>query len=77
MSAADDVAEHIRGSLMDLRRRLDTQTAVEVTRAVMRGAAEALHDLSQHEDAGGPIEPRPQALEPFDSEPSALRRKAH
>lgn len=47
MSATDDVAEHIRGSLMDLRRRLDSETAIEIARAVMSGATRALKDLSE------------------------------
>jgi hypothetical protein len=46
MSTADDVRVYIRGSLLDLERRLDTQTAVEIARAVVEGATQALEDLS-------------------------------
>lgn len=46
MSAADEVTSHIRGSLLDLRRRLDADVAIEVTRAVMLGAAQALRELT-------------------------------
>ena len=35
MSAAEDVARHIHGSLVDLRRRVDADVAIEVARAVI------------------------------------------
>ncbi len=53
MTASEDVTEHIRGSLLDLRRRLDADVAIEVARAVMLGAAQALRELSGDGEAGG------------------------
>jgi hypothetical protein len=62
MNAADDVAEHIRGSLMDLRRRLDAETAIEIARAVLSGATRALQDLSDD-----PSDHEPPLLKPIDT----------
>jgi len=45
MSATDVVVEHIRGSLLDLRRRLDSETVADIARAVMLGADQALRAL--------------------------------
>lgn len=47
MSAADEVASHIHGSLLDLRRRLDAEVAIDVARAVLEGATRALAELTQ------------------------------
>ncbi len=47
MSAAEDVAQHIYGSLLDLRRRLDAEVALEVARAVVDGASRAVEELSE------------------------------
>ena len=50
MSAAEDVARHIHGSLLDLRRRVDTEVAIEVARAVVEGATRALEELTEDLD---------------------------
>ena len=47
MSAAEDVARHIHGSLVDLRRRVDADVAIEVARAVIEGANRALEELTE------------------------------
>jgi hypothetical protein len=55
MSATEDVARHIHASLVDLRRRLDTEVAIEVARAVIEGASRALDELTEAiEDKSGP-----------------------
>lgn len=54
MSATDDVRLYICGSLMDLRRKLDVETAREIAHAVLLGASQALRDLSE---TGGSDEP--------------------
>ena len=46
MNRAEDVAEHIYASLVDLRRKVDVEVAMEVARAVADGAARALGTLS-------------------------------
>jgi hypothetical protein len=50
MSASEEVSRHIHGSLLDLRRRVDTEIAIEVARAVAEGAARALEDLVEELD---------------------------
>ena len=68
MSAADDVAEHIHGSLIDLRRRLDMETAIQVARAVVVGASQALRELSEDTGASGErFLPEGRALAPVDT----------
>ncbi len=47
MSVAEDVAQHIHGSLLDLRRRLDPDVVIEVARAIVEGATRALGDLAE------------------------------
>jgi cob(I)alamin adenosyltransferase len=70
MSAADEVAIHIHGSLLDLRRRLDARTAIEVARAVVRGAEQALRTLSDEDGPdlvdAGPVERSSDKLGLFD-----------
>ena len=54
MDAAEDVAAHIHGSLLDLRRRLDTEIALAVARAVVMGATRAIQELNEGmDDPGG------------------------
>jgi hypothetical protein len=50
MSAAEEVSRHIHGSLLDLRRRVDTEVAIDVARAVAEGAARALEELVRELD---------------------------
>jgi hypothetical protein len=50
MSATEEVSRHIHGSLLDLRRRVDTEVAIEVARAVAEGAARALDELTEELD---------------------------
>jgi len=66
MSAAEDVARHIHGSLLDLRRRVDGDVAIAVARAVVEGASRALEDLIDDGEPApgalavpGPVSPRP------------------
>lgn len=49
MSATDDVVEHIRGSLLDLRRRLDSDVVADIARAVRKGAEEALTEITDED----------------------------
>lgn len=51
MGAADEVADHIRASLLDLRRRLDASVARQIAQAVLDGATRALAELSVLDDA--------------------------
>ena len=59
MSTAEDVSQHIHGSLLDLRRRLDADVALEVARAVLEGAARAVRDLTETPDdqSAAPVPP--------------------
>ena len=54
MSATDDVRLYIRGSLTDLRRKLDVETAREIAHAVLLGASQALKDLSEAAEQDDP-----------------------
>jgi len=67
MSAAEDVARHIHGSLLDLRRRVDTEVAIEVARAVVEGATRALEELSEDLDRASKAST---VQEPMNSGPS-------
>jgi len=67
MSAAEDVARHIHGSLLDLRRRVDTEVAIEVARAVVEGATRALEELTEDLDRASKAST---VQEPMNSRPS-------
>lgn len=65
MSTAEDVSQHIHGSLLDLRRRLDADVALEVARAVLEGATRAIRDLAEPPDdqSAAPVQPGQQRLD--------------
>jgi hypothetical protein len=61
MNTAEDVADHIYGRLLDLRRTVDTSVAIAVARAMIDGANRAIDELSLLEGGAAP-EPKPEAF---------------
>ncbi len=65
MDVAEDVRSHIHDSLLDLRRRLERETVLQIARAVLAGASDALSELAESEP-GPAVEER--AFEPLEGQ---------